>query len=89
VKVAEGTDRAYRFGLKTFAEQGAKQNPPLQIVEFPQAEREKLFKAMRNVAADWAKANDAKGLPASKILKEYMDTMRARGAKPMRDWDRG
>jgi len=89
VKVAEGTDRAYQFGLKTFREQGAKQTPPLQVVEFPQAEREKLFRSMRNVAADWAKANDAKGLPASRILKEYMDTMRARGAKPVRDWDKG
>ncbi len=88
-KVSEGTDRAYGIGLKVFAEQGAKQNPPLQIVEFPPAEREKLFKSMKNLALEWAKANDAKGLPASAILKQYMDTMRGRGAKPVRDWDRG
>lgn len=40
-----------------------------------------------NLAQEWAKANDAKGLPATKILTAYMDAMRSVD-KPVRNWDR-
>lgn len=40
-----------------------------------------------NLAQEWAKASDGKGLPASSILKVYMDAMRSAG-KPVRNWDR-
>ena len=43
---------------------------------------------MPNVAADWVKRNEAKGLPARQVLKMYMDGMRARGETPLRDWDK-
>jgi len=43
---------------------------------------------MPNLAADWAKANQAKGLPAKAVLQAYMDGLRNRGVKPLRDWDR-
>jgi TRAP-type C4-dicarboxylate transport system substrate-binding protein len=88
LKVADNVDRGLTLAMRTFKEQGAKQNPPVQVNEFPAAERLKMFQSMRNIAQEWAKANDAKGLPASKVLVEYMDTMRKRGARPVRDWDK-
>jgi TRAP-type transport system periplasmic protein len=87
-QVARNVDRGMQFAMKTFREQGAKQTPPVQISEFPAPERARLFAGMRNIAQEWAKTNDAKGLPASKVLAEYMDAMRKRGAKPVRDWDK-
>jgi TRAP-type transport system periplasmic protein len=87
-KVAENVDRGLGFAMKTFREQGAKQTPPVTISEIAPAERERMFRSMRNIAQDWAKTNDAKGLGASKVLAEYMDAMRKRGAKPVRDWDK-
>jgi len=41
-----------------------------------------------NLAQEWAQANDAKGLPASSILKAYMDEMRTSGDPILRNWDR-
>lgn len=87
-KVSDGVERGYAAAMKIFKEEGAKQNPPVQVTDFPQDERVKMFQAMPNIAQQWARENDAKGLPASQVLKEYMDLMRARGAKPVRDWDK-
>ena len=39
-------------------------------------------------AQEWAEKNDAKGLPASAILADYMDAVRAGGATPVRNWDK-
>jgi TRAP-type C4-dicarboxylate transport system substrate-binding protein len=87
-KVADGVDKGYQAAFRIFKEEGAKQNPPVQVTEFAQDERVKMFQGMPNIAQAWAKQNDAKGLPATQILKQYMDLMRARGAKPVRDWDK-
>ena len=53
-----------------------------------EADRKKWAFRLPNLAQDWAKANDAKGLPASAILKDYMDAMRAGRATSVRNWDR-
>lgn len=52
------------------------------------ADRKKWAFRLPNLAQDWAKKNDAKGLPASAILKDYMNAMRAGGATPVRNWDK-
>ncbi|WP_233270325.1 C4-dicarboxylate TRAP transporter substrate-binding protein [Chachezhania sediminis] len=43
---------------------------------------------MDNVARTWAAQLDGQGLPATAMLKTYMDGMRAAGATPLRDWDK-
>ena len=43
---------------------------------------------MPNIAQDWAKVQEAKGLPARQILSAYMNAMRQRGVKPVREWDK-
>jgi len=40
-----------------------------------------------NLAQEWAKANDSKGLPGTPVLKAYMEAMRVDN-KPVRNWDR-
>jgi TRAP-type C4-dicarboxylate transport system substrate-binding protein len=61
-------------------------NPAVKVSELPQAEREKWAKALPDVAGDWAKRN---GEPGRQVLKIFMEEARKRGAKPLRDWDRG
>lgn len=77
----------YEGALKTMAEVGAKQNPPVTITPLPAAEREKWVRTLPNLAGDWAKSNASRG-PAADVVKTYMDALRARGVKPARDWDR-
>jgi TRAP-type C4-dicarboxylate transport system substrate-binding protein len=77
----------YEGALKTMAEVGAKQNPPVKISELPAAERTKWVQTMPNLAVDWVKANASKG-PAKEIVSTYMNELRKRGVKPVRDWDK-
>jgi len=77
----------YESALKAIGEQGAKQAVPVKIAPMAQGEREKWAKSMPNIAADWVKANAARG-PAGQIVKTYMEELRKRGAKPVRDWDK-
>lgn len=50
--------------------------------------RQQWADSMDNAAKVWATELDAQGKPATRILGEYMDAMRAAGAKPLRDWDK-
>ncbi|MBX9872407.1 MAG: TRAP transporter substrate-binding protein DctP [Burkholderiaceae bacterium] len=77
----------YEGALKTMAEVGAKQAVPVKISELSAAERTTWVKTMPNLAADWVKANAAKG-PAKDIVSTYMNELRKRGVKPVRDWDK-
>ncbi|OGA74897.1 MAG: hypothetical protein A3G81_18800 [Betaproteobacteria bacterium RIFCSPLOWO2_12_FULL_65_14] len=60
--------------------------PNVKISELPQAERVKWAKALPDVAGDWAKRNGAAG---RQVLKIFMEEARKRGAKPLREWDKG
>jgi TRAP-type C4-dicarboxylate transport system substrate-binding protein len=77
----------YEGAIKTIAEVGAKQSPPVRVTPLSAGEREKWVRTMPNLAADWVKATASKG-PAKEIVKRYMDGLRARGVKPARDWDK-
>lgn len=58
------------------------------VTTLPLAEQKKWAMALPDLAGQWAKRNDAKGLPATKVLKFWMDGVRKRGVKPLRDWDK-
>jgi TRAP-type C4-dicarboxylate transport system substrate-binding protein len=77
----------YEGALKTMLEVGAKQTPPVTATPLPPAEREKWIRTMPNLAGEWAKTNATKG-PARDIVKIYMDSLRAKGVKPAREWDK-
>ena len=77
----------YEGALKTMAQTGARQNPPVTITPLPAAEREKWVRTLPNLAGDWAKSNASRG-PAAEVVRTYMDALRARGVKSAREWDR-
>jgi TRAP-type transport system periplasmic protein len=85
--LGEALMQRYEGALKTMAEVGAKQTPAVRITNMSGGEREKWVRSMPNLAADWAKANASRG-PAKDIVKIYMDALRARGVKPVREWDK-
>lgn len=58
------------------------------ITEVDEAMRKEWVKGMDNVAKGWAAKLDSAGQPGTKVLKTYMDAMRATGAVPLRDWDK-
>jgi len=78
----------YEAALKTIETQGASQRVPVKVAPMAPGEREKWASTMPNIAADWTKINASRG-PAAQIVKTYMEELRKRGAKPLRDWDRG
>lgn len=49
------------------------------------AEKQKWLDALPPLGAEWVKRNEGKG-PAKEILAGFMDDMKARGNKPLRDW---
>jgi len=67
--------------LGVMEEQGA------TVSEVDQAFREQWAAGMDNVAKDWADRLDSEGVAGTAVLKAYMDTMRAAGATPVRNWD--
>lgn len=58
-----------------------------KVSELPAAERAKWVQSLPNIAQQWVSKNEARGLPASMVLKRYMDGIRATGETPPRAWD--
>jgi C4-dicarboxylate-binding protein DctP len=58
----------------------------LKVAELPEAEKARWVKSLPNIVEPWIKAN---GEPAKKVLKAYFNELRARGIKPLRNWDEG
>ena len=66
---------------------GLMQEQGATLTQVDQAFREAWAAGMDNVARLWADQLDAEGKNGSAVLKAYMDTMRAAGATPVRNWD--
>ncbi len=52
------------------------------------AARKQWAMVMPNIALEWAKGLDKRGLPGTKVLDTYMDELRARHIKLARQWDK-
>jgi len=59
-----------------------------KIVRFSDADRIKWAQSLPDIAGEWVKATEAKGIPARQFLQAYMQELRRGGAKPARDWDK-
>jgi len=66
---------------------GIMQSQGATVTEADQAMREQWAAGMDNVAKLWAEKLDSEGKAGTAVLKSYMDTMRAAGATPVRNWD--
>jgi TRAP-type C4-dicarboxylate transport system substrate-binding protein len=67
---------------KKMAEEGA------IFSQLPASERKKWAMTMPNIAKDWVERNEARGLPARKVLEIYMNKLRERNVEIARDWDK-
>lgn len=82
-------NRRHEGAIKTMLDVGSKQNPPVKLTPLSEAERQKWVNGLPDLAGDWAKQMDSRGLPGRQIVKAWMDGLRNGGAKPARDWDKG
>ncbi len=58
------------------------------IIQMSQAARKGWANNMPNIAKSWAAGLDKKGLPGTKMLKSYMNKMRAAKQPALRQWDK-
>jgi len=73
------------FSAKSLAAVAKK--PGVHMIEVSDKERRRWAMAMPNLAKEWAAKMEQQGLPGNRVLKAYMDGVRAAGIKPIRDWD--
>jgi len=59
-----------------------------KFIEFSDAERAKWANMMPNVSMEWAASMESKGLPGKAVVRAYLDGLRKRGVKLVRDWDK-
>ncbi|WP_435258298.1 C4-dicarboxylate TRAP transporter substrate-binding protein [Thioclava sp. FR2] len=72
--------------MQKIVEAGATQDPPVTVADLPQDQREAWVNALPDLAGNWARDMDAKGLPGSTVLNAYMAGLKGRGETPVRDW---
>lgn len=72
--------------MQKILEAGATQNPPVQLTEMAQDQREAWVNVLPDLAGNWAADMEAKGLPGKAVVNAYMAGLKARGETPVRDW---
>ena len=53
-----------------------------------EADRRKWIDSLPPLSQEWVKNNAARGVQAQPLLSQYIAAVKARGAKPERDWER-
>ena len=81
-EVAAEVGARYSQGLEQMQAEGA------IVTELPQSEKQRWIDGLPNIAGSWVEATEARGIPAGEVLRVFMDSVRSRGAEPLRDWDR-
>jgi TRAP-type transport system periplasmic protein len=72
--------------MAVVADLGGKQSNPIKLSTLAAPERQKMVDTMGDIAGDYVKSNEGRGLPARQVLKAYMDALRKHGATPLRGW---
>jgi len=57
----------------------------LQISDLPAADKQKWVSSLPDIVTPWLQST---GEPGKVVLRAYFDELRARGEKPLRDWDK-
>lgn len=83
---AEDLMTRHEFALNKIVELGAGQNPPVTLTVMPADQRQGWVVGLPDLAGEWKKDVEARGLPGGEFLQAYMDGLRAHGEKPARDW---
>jgi TRAP-type C4-dicarboxylate transport system substrate-binding protein len=72
--------------MEKIVEAGAAQNPPVAVADLPQDQREAWVNVLPDLAGNWARDLEARGLPGAMVMNAYMAGLKARGESPIRDW---
>jgi TRAP-type C4-dicarboxylate transport system substrate-binding protein len=78
----------HQTAINRMVELGKTQNPPVTVTPLSDADRRKWIDNLPNLSAEWVKNNEARGVQAKPLLSQYMAAVKARGAKPERDWEK-
>jgi TRAP-type transport system periplasmic protein len=78
----------HQAAIKLITERGATQNPPVTVTPMSAADRQKWISQLPDLAGEWVKNNEARGVQAKALLSQYMQAVKARGATPERQWER-
>jgi TRAP-type C4-dicarboxylate transport system substrate-binding protein len=62
-------------------------NVDVVVTELPASEKQRWIDGLPNLAERWVEGTEARGVPAGKVLRIWMDSVRARGGVPLRAWD--
>jgi TRAP-type C4-dicarboxylate transport system substrate-binding protein len=81
-ELARETDRRSAVSRIRYLDEGG------QILVLTDNQRRQWAMGLPNIAKDWVEDMEARGLPGSEILREYMDIMRENDQPIMRHWDR-
>lgn len=86
---AETTHQWYLGNLEGFVQVALQKmgEAGATITDAPDDMRQAWAAGMDNAAKTWAESLDSQGRPGTEVLKLYMDSMRAAGATPLRNWD--
>lgn len=78
----------HKLAMNKMVELGADQNPPVTISPLPPEQRERWVNSLPDLAGEWVKDINSRGLDGEAFLKAYMDGLRERGEEPIRAWDK-
>jgi len=81
-ELARETDRRSAASRLRYQQEGG------QIIALTDEQRRQWAMGLPNIAQDWARDMEARGLPGSEILQDYMNIMREHDQPIMRHWDR-
>jgi TRAP-type C4-dicarboxylate transport system substrate-binding protein len=56
------------------------------VTRLPEDQRQAWVAGLPDLGNEWVATVEAQGIPGREIMTAYMDTMKAAGATPMRDW---
>ncbi len=78
----------HETAIARMVEVGKTQNPPVTVTPMTEADRRKWIDQLPPLSQEWVKNNEARGTQAKALLSQYIAAVKARGAKPERDWER-
>jgi TRAP-type C4-dicarboxylate transport system substrate-binding protein len=81
-ELARETVRRSVRAMQAFEAQGGK------IISLSTEQRRQWAESIPDLAGAWVEAMESKGLPGRRLLRDYMDIMRANDQPIMRHWDR-
>jgi TRAP-type C4-dicarboxylate transport system substrate-binding protein len=78
----------HETAIARMVEVGKTQNPPVTVTPMSESDRRKWIDQLPPLSQEWVKNNEARGTQAKALLSQYIAAVKARGAKPERDWER-